>query len=428
MSFSDIAHLKDTVIDLSTPSNVQTFLEKHKIYGDAAYKPSRVMRLALFLLTNIKTGTIHFTLPDGHTVKFTGDHEGPHGEVTIHNERAVRRFLIGGHLGWCESYLERDWSSPDMAAFFEVILRNADTMRSTFSGRPWVRFLSRVIHNFRANTVRGSRKNIYAHYDIGNDFYKKWLDRSMTYSSALFKKDDDSLEDAQTQKYKAMEDSLMLKDGMSVLEIGCGWGGFAEFLGRNNNVSLKSITISPSQYAYASKRMKDCGLRENVEIILQDYRKVEGRFDRIASIEMFEAVGEKYWPLFFNKISRLLKPEGKAVIQTITISDAYFSMYRKQADYIQRYIFPGGMLPSLSRFKEEASKAGLKTGEPLEFGKSYAKTLAIWNKRFQKSWDDLQQTGFDERFKRLWEQYLAYCQAGFAAGNLSVMQIPLYKI
>jgi cyclopropane-fatty-acyl-phospholipid synthase len=285
----------------------------------------------------------------------------------------------------------------------------------------WLRHLS------NANTKRGSRRNILAHYDLGNEFYAAWLDASMTYSSARFDAKVRDLETAQRAKYAALAEHLELKPGDHVLEIGCGWGGFAEFAAREYGVRVTGITISDEQLAYSCARMERAGLSDLVEIRRQDYRDVEGQFDKVASIEMFEAVGEKYWPAYFTKIADVLKPGGRAGLQIITIKDELFDAYRKRADFIQRYVFPGGMLVSLDRLKEETAKVGLVWRQAEAFGQSYADTLAEWTRRFTAKWGDIRAMGFDERFKQLWLFYLSYCEAGFRTGRTNVVQLELAK-
>jgi cyclopropane-fatty-acyl-phospholipid synthase len=282
-------------------------------------------------------------------------------------------------------------------------------------------------HLSNANTKSGSRRNILAHYDLGNEFYGVWLDASMTYSSARFDAQVRDLEAGQRAKYKALADHLELKAGDHVLEIGCGWGGFAEFAAREYGARVTGITISDEQLAYARARMERAGLSDLVEIRRQDYRDVEGQFDKVASIEMFEAVGEKYWPAYFGKIADVLKPGGKAGLQIITIDGKLFESYRKRADFIQRYVFPGGMLASVERLKEETSKVGLIWRRAEMFGQSYADTLAEWGRRFTAKWSDIRALGFDERFKQLWRFYLSYCEAGFRTGRTNVVQLELAK-
>jgi cyclopropane-fatty-acyl-phospholipid synthase len=285
------------------------------------------------------------------------------------------------------------------------------------------------MHRLRPNTRKGSRKNIAEHYDLGNDFYAEWLDPSMTYSSALFEGGINDLQAAQIQKYRRLCRSLELRPGMTVLEIGCGWGGFAEIAAGEFGAHVTGITLSKEQLAYAQARMETAGLSDKVTLKLQDYRDTRGTFDRIASIEMFEAVGEEYWPIYFQTVRDRLAPGGRAGIQVITIADRFFADYRKTADFIQRYVFPGGMLPSPTRLAEEIASAGLKLGEQFWFGKDYAETLNRWNAVFQTKWEKISglSAQYDSRFKRLWEFYLGYCEVGFKAGWTDVGQIVIQR-
>lgn len=410
---------------IKTPESLKQFLaELHQ--EKTAYTPSRALRLCLHFASKIQLGQMDVILPDQKKLRFLGDQPGPHGVLLIHNDVMARKFLTGGRLGFCESYLDGDWSSPDIAQFFELILRNSEIMRDALHGKPWYRWLSGFIHSLRPNSKRGSKKNIYDHYDIGNNFYDKWLDKTMTYSSALFRTGEESLEEAQQEKYAHLAQMLEINADHHVLEIGCGWGGFADYVASEIGAKMTCVTISQEQYDYAVKRMADKGLSDKVKILLKDYRDIDGQFDRIASIEMFEAVGEKYWRTYFNSLNRLLKPGGKAGLQVITIRDDHFEEYRKSADYIQRYIFPGGMLPSQKVLKKLTHKADLNWGNVFSFGKDYARTLSIWNQNFQQTWPSFDHK-FDERFKRLWEQYLCYCQAGFSVGTIDVIQFTMNK-
>ena len=391
-------------------------------------RPSRAMRLCIYMLSKIQCGVIHFILPDGTRLHFEGDSPGPEATLYVHNTRVLRRFVAKGRLGFCEAYLDNDWSSPDIASFFEAILVNAEAMHQTWYGKRWYRVVSWLARKMRTNTKRGARRNIYAHYDIGNDFYAAWLDASMTYSAALFANDNDSLEKAQYNKYASLCRRLDIHPRHHVLEIGCGWGGLAEHIARHYAAHVTAITISQAQYDYARQRIEQAGLSHKVDIRLCDYRDIEGPFDRIASIEMFEAVGEEYWSTFFNHLHTLLKPGGRAELQVITIRDHDFEAYRTSADYIQHYIFPGGMLPSKQVLDDQVSAAGLVPGDHIAFGTDYARTLRIWNTNFQQVWPEIAKDGTKTaRFKRLWEQYLAYCQAGFTTGTINVIQQSIYK-
>lgn len=420
---SDFTNLPvDTTI--KTAMGLKAFLIRTRRMSDV-YKPSNALKFCLRFAANMKIGSLDIILPDHRRIRFLGKEDGPNGILIIHNDHVAKRFLIGGKLGFCESYLDGDWSSPDIAQFFEVILRNTAVMRPGLRGKEWFRRLSQFIHSFNKNSKSGSKKNIYSHYDLGNDFYAKWLDPSMTYSSGLFKSEDDTLEQAQFNKYQSLAEQLGIEAHHHVLEIGCGWGGFAHHVAQHIGAKMTCVTISKAQYEYAVKRIKNAGLEDKVTIKLQDYRDIKGQYDRIASIEMFEAVGEKYWPTYFQAIKQRLKPDGKAGLQIITIKDEDFESYRRSADYIQRYIFPGGMLPSMVALREETQSAALSIEGHIAFGRDYAKTLNLWNKAFQDVWPLIKNDSFDDRFKRLWEQYLCYCEAGFNVGNIDVIQIIL---
>lgn len=385
------------------------------------------MRLVLSLAPRLNSGTLAITLPDGSLHRFQGTQPGPVAELTIHNDRVARRLLTGGSLGFCEAYLDGDWSSPDIETLFTVALENWTALERALNGRPWYRALQHLGHLLRPNSKRGSRRNIAYHYDLGNRFYEKWLDPSMTYSSAVYAEPAQPLEQAQKTKYAEIARRMALQPGQHVLEIGCGWGGFAEFAAGEVGAKVTAITISREQHAYASERLQKAGLNERAQVLLRDYRDVEGRYDRIASIEMFEAVGEKYWPTFFGTVRDRLTEGGRAAMQIITIADPYFDQYRRGADYIQKYIFPGGMLPSPEMLSRQVRAAGLRLCEMTGFGPHYAETLRDWNRRFQVAWPEIEAMGFDGRFKRMWEQYLAYCAAGFATGTIDVQQVALQR-
>jgi cyclopropane-fatty-acyl-phospholipid synthase len=287
--------------------------------------------------------------------------------------------------------------------------------------------LNFAAHLLHRNSRTGSKHNILAHYDLGNAFYSRWLDPSMTYSSARFERPGQSLPEAQRNKYASLARQIDLRRDDHVLEIGCGWGGFAEFAAGEIGAKVTGITISPAQHEFARKRLFEQGLAERADIRLVDYRDVRGQFDRVASIEMFEAVGEEYWPTYFSKIREVLSPGGRAGLQIITIRDELFEHYRSRADFIQKYVFPGGMLPSELRLKEETDRAGLEWGDIVRFGQNYADTLAEWARRFENAWDDIRGLGFDERFRRLWRFYLGYCEAGFRMERTNVVQLSLAR-
>lgn len=375
----------------------------------------------------IRFGELTIITSDGQSRTFKGSEDGPSAVLQLNSLRAIRKIVSGGSLGFSEAYLDGDWDSPNLSKLLELLVLNEGVYDEHFYGRRWFRWIARLRHSFRPNSRRGSRRNILAHYDLGNRFYQRWLDPTMTYSSARFTRPDISLEDAQKEKYQSLARRLSLQPDHHLLEVGCGWGGFAEFAAREVSAKVTAITISDEQHAFASERIQAAGLNERVEIRLQDYRDVEGRFDRIASIEMFEAVGESYWPTFFDKLASMIRPGGLIGLQVITIADCNYEAYRRGADFIQRHVFPGGMLPSPSALQKQFERVGLEKLSEMTFGLDYARTLATWNHRFQTAWPDLQNMGFDQRFRRLWEYYLAYCEAGFKAGWTDVCQLALKR-
>lgn len=383
-------------------------------------------KAVLFGLRCVRGGTIEVTLPNGQVMR-CGDDSANTVRLKINDYKFARRVLFNGDIGFAEGLIAGEWESDDLAALLTLLADNVERFPRLFEGGVAGQAINWLRHRRSANTRAGSKRNILAHYDLGNRFYETWLDRSMTYSSAKFDARIANLEEAQQAKYRALAQHLDLKAGEHVLEIGCGWGGFAEFAARSYGVRVTAITISDEQFRYARERIARAGLDDQVQISAVDYRDVDGRFDKIASIEMFEAVGERYWPAYFAKISAALKPGGRAALQTITIRDELFDRYRVRADFIQRYIFPGGMLASIERLKEEAGKAGLAWRQAEAFGQSYAQTLAEWSRRFSRRWDDIRRLGFDERFKRLWLFYLSYCEAGFRTGRTDVVHIQLAK-
>ena len=392
----------------------------------AGLKAPASAKAVLLALLQLKGGSAAIALPDGRVLLF-GDGAGPQVDFRIRSYRFARRVLKNGDIGFAEGLMAGEWESNDLSALLTLLASNVERFTRLLEGGPLGKAVHWLRHLSNANTKSGSRRNILAHYDLGNAFYSAWLDASMTYSSARFNAQVRDLEAGQRAKYKALAEHLDLKAGEHVLEIGCGWGGFAEFAAREYGARVTGITISDEQLAYARARMEKAGLTDRVEIRRQDYRDVEGQFDKVASIEMFEAVGEKYWPAYFAKIANVLKPGGRAGLQIITIRDELFDTYRKRADFIQRYVFPGGMLASVERLREETSKVGLVWREVEAFGQSYADTLAEWAKRFKAKWTDIHALGFDERFKQLWLFYLSYCEAGFRTGRTDVVQLELAK-
>ena len=384
---------------------------------------TRWMWLGLKMLRNLSHGTLIVVLPDGRRFRFDSPHDGPEATILVRDQRMARRWFMGGSVGWSESYLDGEWDSPDPARVVALFSANIATLEQHIDGKWWSRLAGRVLHALNRNNRRGSQRNIAYHYDLGNDFYRRWLDPSMTYSSALFEGSQQDLEAAQRAKYRRICTLLDAEPGQHVLEIGCGWGGFAEMAAGEFGLQVTGITLSQEQHAYATERLARAGLADRVELRLQDYRDVGERFDRVASIEMFEAVGERYWPVFFDKVKSCLKENGKAAMQVITIADERFEAYRKSPDFIQRYIFPGGMLPSESILRGLVRDAGMALTRNDGFGLDYARTLCHWSDAFKTAWPDIRELGFDERFRRMWEFYLHYCEGGFRSGSIDVRQI-----
>jgi cyclopropane-fatty-acyl-phospholipid synthase len=348
--------------------------------------------------------------------------------LRVHRYRALRRALTGGDIGFAEGYMAADWNTPDLPRLLAALAANFEALTRFGLGSAWHRLFQFRLKWLQANTPAGSRRNIHAHYDLGNAFYAAWLDPGMTYSGALYAHPDEPLEAAQRRKYAALADAIGLQRGHKVLEIGCGWGGFAEFAAREVGARVTAVTISAAQYDYARRRIERAGLADQAAIRLCDYREVDGCYDRVVSIEMLEAVGERYWPVFFDRLRERLAPGGRAGLQVITIRDDLFDDYRRRVDFIQRYVFPGGMLASEHSLSAAARRAGLVALEPpRRFGRDYARTLADWSERFERAWPGLRGGAFDERFGRLWRFYLAYCQAGFATGRTDVIQVALQR-
>lgn len=375
-------------------------------------------------LTRIRHGALNLVLPDGRRIRMQGREQGPQAELVLHNWNLPYIAFRRGTIGVAESYMDGDWESPDIPTFLELFLVNDETAGHLASGARGLAYLvERLRHLFRSNTKSQAKKNISAHYDLGNAFYEKWLDPSMTYSSALFQTGANDLHSGQKAKYKALADAIGIKPDSHVLEIGCGWGGFAEYAAGEIGARVTGLTISREQLDYATKRINDAGLSDRVELKFQDYREERGVYDHIASIEMFEAVGEKFWPGYFDRLSACLKPGGRAGLQIITIQEDAYEDYRRNPDFIQRYIFPGGMLPTFEILEELGHKANLKLAGHRAFAQDYARTLSEWCNRFWDAWPAIKPMGFDDRFKKLWEFYLHYCEAGFRAEYINVRQI-----
>jgi cyclopropane-fatty-acyl-phospholipid synthase len=385
------------------------------------------VRAFLSVLKNIRAGTLNLTLADGSTYQFVGEMPGPEADLQINTRSALGQIMRDGKMGFCEAFMTGGVSSSRLPALIElVVLQNAYVEKNLKFSRikTWLRLM---YHSMRSNTKTGSRKNISFHYDLGNSFYAKWLDQSMTYSSAIFEEESQDLGHAQKAKYRRLAELADIREGHHVLEIGCGWGGFAEYAASELKAKVTGITISQEQFDYATKRIKDAGLDDLVTILLKDYRDLDQSYDRIVSIEMFEAVGEAYWPTYFETLSRCLDRGGKAALQVITIDDDVFDDYRKEPDFIQQYIFPGGMLPSMPALVDPIRNAGLRMEAADGFGQHYADTLKVWRERFLAAWPELDGKGFDAKFKRMWELYLAYCEGGFRAGSIDVKQMLLVR-
>ncbi len=387
----------------------------------------RLARLAFGFGAKLRRGTLDVTLPDGRRVRLGGMEPGPAAVMTLYNYGFASRLLNGGDIGIAEAYLHGEWDTPDLTQFLYLFCVNHDLIQAMLGDNPLMRFVQILRHWFNRNTRSQARRNIYAHYDIGNAFYSAWLDPTMTYSSALYEDGTSDLAAAQNNKYRRLAEAIDLRPGQKILEIGCGWGGFAEYAAKNYGAKVVGLTISKEQRDFAQERMQAAGLSDKVEIRFQDYRDERGQYDRIASIEMIEAVGEKFWPRYFSQLRDRLLPGGLVGIQAITIQDRFFQTYRQEVDFIQRYVFPGGMLPSPQVLKSLGERFGVPVIREHIFGQDYAKTLATWRNNFRAAWPNLTPLGFDDRFRRLWEYYLAYCEAGFLSGNIDVRQVVFAK-
>ncbi len=393
-------------------------------YARSGFFERRVLRA----LTSIRRGSLTLVYPDGCVRTFgTPQNDHPDATIVIHRLRMFRDFVLRGELGMAKGYLDGIWSTPDLTAVVTLGAVNADHYIGQHTGNGIAHLVTRIQHFFRDNNQRGSRHNIRYHYDLGNSFYRQWLDSSMTYSAALFDAGQKrSLHEAQMAKYDRIIELAAIARNEQVLEIGCGWGGFAKRAAQQG-ARVHGITLSQKQLAYCVQRHQSQTSNDRLTFSLSDYRDVTGLYDRIVSIEMIEAVGAKYWPVYFGKIFDCLKPGGTAVLQAIIIKGDRFDVYRKSVDYIQRYIFPGGMLLTRSTIEQQAEKAGLHLDISEFFGGDYAQTLKLWNENFQKAWPAIKGQGFDERFKRMWEFYLCYCRAGFETGSIDVGHFRLSK-
>jgi len=391
---------------------------------------ARVMRI----VQTLQVGSLILVLPDGRKFIAHGQpgvspisKQALHAELYVYNTAFFSRLVREGDLGFADSYLDGWWSTPDLQALMDLFHAGNERLYDGFPGFGLLRLFENLIYWLHSNTRRQARKNISYHYDLGNEFYGLWLDETMTYSSALFQSGDQSMASAQTAKYAAMIDQMGVEPGDHVLEIGCGWGGFAVYAAQNRGLRVTGLTISKEQLAYAEDRVQRLNLGHLVNLKLQDYRDEQGVYDGVASIEMFEAVGEKYWPQYFEIVRRALKPGARATLQIIMVQDKRFDVYRKSVDFIQKYIFPGGMLPSPSVLQSQITKAGLTKTASVEFGRSYSQTLRQWHDRFNARWDEVAQLGFDDRFRRMWNMYLTSCASAFESGYCDVTQITMKK-
>jgi len=385
-------------------------------------------RRGLHLLQRLRYGTLHLDLPDGGSLQL-GQGGHPHVRMRLHDWRVFGAVLRSGDIGLAEGYIDGHWSTPHLADLLRLLMVNRETLESLVYGAWWGRLAYRLRHVLNRNTRTGSRRNIHAHYDLGNAFYALWLDRSMNYSAAWFQGDmGGDLTQAQHAKVRRALRSAGVQQGSRVLEIGCGWGALAEMAAGECQAHVTGVTLSTEQLAFAQQRLHQAGLAPRADLRLQDYRDIEDEpFDAICSIEMVEAVGQAYWPSYFSTVARLLKPGGRACVQSIVINDALFERYARGTDFIQQYVFPGGCLPSAARFRTAAQEAGLCVVEEFAFGPDYAETLRRWHRQFALQRAQVLTQGFDTRFLRTWEFYLAYCEAAFDSRNVDVVQFTLVK-
>ena len=387
----------------------------------------RYFKQAFATAQKLEFGRLDTKLDDGRIFRAEGRKPGPVAEFTVHNPDLFARLIREGDLGFCDAYLDGWWTTPDLQAFMDLVHSDNEDVYDGYPGMGLVRAYEKLRFWMQSNSKEQAKKNISYHYDLGNKFYGLWLDDTMTYSSAYFKTGQESLENAQIQKYASMVDEMGAQPGDHVLEIGCGWGGFAEYAAKERGLKVTGLTISQEQHDYAVARMERLGLSDLVEIKMQDYRDEQGQYDGIASIEMFEAVGEKYWPVYFETVRERLKPGKSATLQIITVDDSRWDVYKRGVDFIQKYIFPGGMLPCPRVLKSEISKAGLSLKGSIEFGQSYSQTLRRWHETFNDKWDDVAGLGFDQRFRNMWNFYLTSCASAFASGNCDLTQITMTK-
>ncbi len=381
-------------------------------------------KIVFNILKDLNYGYLVITSYQGETLEFGNKDDSLKAIIKIKKPNFTYNLIKGGSIGFAESYMRDEFETEDLSNLIEITARNIKIIHK-FSGLldfPLINFVKNI---FIKNTKSRSKQNISKHYDLGNEFFSLWLDKTLTYSSAIFKDQTQDLSEAQNNKYQKLIDLIKPKNGDKVLEIGCGWGGFAEYLGKKYDVKLDCITISKKQYEYAKERIHKCGLNEKVNIQIKDYRDLKDKYDSIASIEMIEAVGQNYLESYFKKIKENLSNSGTAAIQAITIDDSLFDRYKNKQDFIQKYIFPGGFLPSKNRLNKHVSDNGLTIKSYESYADHYSNTLALWRHEFNKKWALIKNQGFDTTFKRMWEFYLAYCEAGFKSKNIDLIQFSI---
>lgn len=390
-------------------------------------RPPYLLRKAVRLAEPGINGRLTIRMDGVDDIVIGNGEPGIHSDITVHNPKLFKRLFSEGWVGFTDAYLEGWWDTSDLQAFLDHMHSVDLSVYDHFEGSIFAKMFSKLRFWLQSNTKSQARKNISYHYDLGNEFYALWLDETMTYSSAIFETGQESFEAAQTAKYKSMVDQMGAQPGDHVLEIGCGWGGFAEYAAKERGLKVTGLTISQEQFDYAVKRVADAGLSDMVEIKMQDYRDETGQYDGIASIEMFEAVGEAYWPVYFDTVKKCLKPGKQATLQIITVADARWEVYSRGVDFIQKYIFPGGMLPAPKILRAQVDRAGLEYTGSIEFGESYSQTLRRWNETFQARWTEISSMNFDTRFKRMWEFYLCSCASAFRFDVTDVTQVTLRR-
>lgn len=406
--------------DFSSALNPPRWLTSGKLTGRGR-RSATAGRLVLRKLSAIRSGTLEVSLPDGSTTIYAGEADTePHAALTIHDPVVFRRLLTGGAIAFAECYIDGLWDTPDLPALLDLLHRNEATLRTGRIGSRIARLLNRYYHRSRNNDRDGSRRNIAYHYDLGNDFYAAWLDPGMTYSAARYRQPSDTLQEAQHAKYRRIAELAGLQGGEHILEIGCGWGGFMEYASGIPGCRVSGITLSREQHTWANRRMQALGRSGRAGASITDYRDTSGSYDAVVSIEMLEAVGKAHWPTYFQMLNERLRPGATAVVQVITIDEDRYRYYLRNTDFIQRYIFPGGMLPTPGIVCQQATTAGLQVDHREMFGQDYARTLAEWRRNFHAAWPRIHRLGFDEPFRRLWDYYLSYCETGFRSGSIDV--------